>query len=376
MRGPPEILLRRAPLLLLCACAWTPPLDPDAPQVGNGLAGTVVYGGPVAPGDVIVLLYDAADPPPPLGTGRPVDFSTVPAAAFTGEGAGLQAAPWSLADVPDGQYLVSALMDMDGDFQPLLSSQAGATCGDVLGGHLADLTSGAPGVVEVGGGQLLDDLTLLLASTVPVERPAFTLATGELSQAQAAQAFADPTDDGELFTLQSTAVATASLSLTGPFDGTDACDTAFWVRFPDADGDGLPDPHPEESYTAMGLPLAWPRVFLQHLGDGASLDPGEQWVAEAIVDPLLLELYGGPVPLGAATPLTSLSVAFVPAALHTRADGSTEVVSAPDLPTGAWSVTVMAETGQTWTLPNELATAGSVDPAFDPGMQGATLLVQ
>ncbi|MCK6507176.1 hypothetical protein L6R53_28035 [Myxococcota bacterium] len=366
--------LPAALLLPLAACAWTPPRDPDAAEVGNSLAGTLVYGGEQAPGDVIVLLYAADDPPPPLGTGRPVDFSTVPAARFTGEGAGLQSATWSLADVPDGQWLVSALMDLDGDFQPLLSSQAGATCGDVAGGHLADLVTGEPGVVEVGGGELLDDLTLVLARTMPIERPAFTLAAGALSQVDAALAFADPADDGEIFTVQSTAVSTGTLSLTGPFDGTDACDTAFWVHFVDEDGDGQADPHPEPSYAAMGLPMAWPRLYLEYLGE--TLVPGERWVAEAVVDPLLQDAYGGAVPLGVATPLTSLRVAFVPAALHLQADGSSEVVSAPDLPVGPWSVTVVAETGQTWTLPNDLATATSADPAFDPASQGAALELQ
>lgn len=365
--------LPAALLLPLAACAWTPPRDPDAAEVGNSLAGTLVYSGDAAPGDVIVLLYAADDPPPPLGTGRPVDFSTVPAESFSGEGAGLQSAPWTLADVPDGQWLVSALMDLDGDFQPLLSSQAGATCGDVAGGHLADLVTGEPGVVEVSGGELLDDVTVVLARTVPVERPAFTLSTTQLSQAQAALAFADPTDDAEIFTLQSTAVATATLSLTGPFDGTDACDTAFWVHFVDEDGDGQADAHPEASYAAMGLPLAWPRIYLEYTADTQALSPGERWVTEAIVDPLLLEAYGGAVPLGVPTPLTALPVAFVPAALHLLPDGSSEVVGAPDLPVGAWSVTVVAETGQTWTLPNELASGESADPAFDPATQGAAL---
>lgn len=362
---------------LLGACAWTPPRDPDAPAVTNSLAGAVVYGGEAAPGDVIVLLYDAADPPPPLGTGSPVDFSTVPADRFTGDGAGLQAAPWSLAEVPDGQWLVTALMDMDGDFQPLLTSNAGATCGDVAGGHLADLVTGEVGVVEVAGGELLDDLTLVLARELPTERPAFTFTTGEVDQVAAAVGLADPSNGDELFTLQSTAIATEQLSLTGPFDGSDGCDTAFWVHFVDQDGDGAPDPHPEESYAALGIPMAWPRIYLQHLPeDPTALAPGEGWVAEAIVDPLLLALFGGPVPLGVATPLTSLSVAFVPGALHTLPDGSVEQVSAPDLPVGAWSVTLVAETGQTWTLPNELVAAESTDPAFSPTLQGQALLVQ
>lgn len=354
-------------------CEWTPPLDPYAPGVDNSLSGTVVYSGSAAPGDVIVLLYDPADPPPPSGTGGPVAFSTVPADSFTGDAAGIQAAKWALSQVPDGQWLVSALMDMDDDFHPLLVSNAGATCGDIAGGHLADLTTREFGLVSVSGGELLDDVTLLVASEYPIERPAFTFSTNAVDQVLAAVGLADPTNTDELFTLQSTGIYSELIELEGPFDGTDACDTAFWVHFVDDDGDGLPDAHPEASYAELGIPFAWPRIYLRYLGD--DLQVGEGYAAEAIVDPLMLDLFGGSVPVGVTTPVTQLSVAFVPAALHTLPSGSSELVSAPDLPAGAWSVTLVAETGQTWTVPNETAGAGSTVAGFNPASQGEALII-
>ncbi|NOY26521.1 MAG: hypothetical protein GXP62_11665 [Oligoflexia bacterium] len=360
---------------LVGACAWTPPLDPDAAVVTNSLSGSVIYSGSAAPSDVIVLLFDAADPPPPAGTGSPVAFSTVSATSFTGAGAGVQAAPWALSQVPDGQWLVTALMDMDDDFQPLLSSNSGATCGDIIGAYLASLQATDLGVVSIKGGVLLDDVTLVLASQLPTERPAFQFATNAVDQIAAAMALSDPSNGDELFTLVSTGIYSDIVQLTGPFDGTDTCDTAFWVHFVDDDQDGVPDPHPDASYAKMGIPFVWPRVYLQYLGDTGA-DAGDSYVAEAIVDPLMLDQYGGSVPLGVPTPVTQLSVAFVPAAMHLFADGSSETVSAPDLPVGAWSVTVVAETGQTWTLPNEVAEFNSTDDAFNPASQGETLLVQ
>ena len=69
-------------MVLLAGCAWQAPLDPEAEPVPASLAGTVVHEGDVPPGDVVLVLYDAQDPPPPGGTGRPVTFPTVPAEAF------------------------------------------------------------------------------------------------------------------------------------------------------------------------------------------------------------------------------------------------------------------------------------------------------
>lgn len=367
--------MRPAPLssvlLLLAGCGWQPPLDPDAAAVDNALAGTLVYSGDAAPGDVVVILYDAADPPPPTGTGGPVTFSTVPASAFTGDGAGVQSAPWTLSQVPDGDFLVSALMDLDGDFHPLLSSNAGATCGDVAGGHLADLGSTEPGVVSVTGGELLDDVTLLVASAYPIERPAFRFDTNAVDRDAAAAALFDFEDDSELFTLSSTAVLSELVQLTGPFDGSDPCDVAFWVHFPDDDGDGAPDPH--VTYGEEGVPMVWPRVYMRWLGE---LEDGGSIVAEAVPNPLMLTIFGGPVELGVTTPMTSMDVAFVPAAVHILPDGTREVLDVADVPTGAWSVTVVAETGQTWTVPNETASAASTDSAFSPATQEQVFLLQ
>ncbi|MCB9777439.1 MAG: hypothetical protein H6742_02620 [Alphaproteobacteria bacterium] len=367
-------LARMAVLSLVlgaAGCGWQPTRSADAEDVLNALSGTLVYGGDAAPGDVVVILYAADAPPPPAGTGRPVTFATVPAEAFTGDGAGLQSAPWTLSQVPDGDWLVSALMDLDGDFHPLLTSNAGATCGDAAGAHLADLSSTEPAVVSVEGGQLLDDVTILIAAEYGIERPAFQFDSNSVDLTAAQAALFDFADDSELFTLSSIAVHSELVDLTGPFDGTDPCDTAFWVHFPDDDQDGAPDPH--VTYGEEGVPMVWPRVYMRYLGE---LPDGETIVAEAVPNPLMLSIFGGPVQLDEQTPLTTMDVAFVPAAVHFLADGRQVVLSGDDVPTGAWSVTVVAETGQTWTLPNETAAAAATDASFSPATQEQVFVLQ
>lgn len=367
-------------LLLLAACVYEPPLDPDAPTVDNVLAGDVVVTGADAVAPTFVLLFDAADPPPPVGTGSPIDFTGVRAEDYTGvassgQGGGIQAAPWSITAVPSGSWLVTALMDTDGDFQPLLSVTAGATCGDWLGAHLADIATGEVGVVTVADGTLLDDITVVVGTQLTTERPAFTMPPTTVTQTSA---------ELQLLSLGSIGVHAAltaeqTLDLDGPFDGSDPCGTMFLFYAPDADADGAPDPHPNPALAAQGLYDIWPKVYLQYYGadvtqPGVGLEPGESWAAEAVVYPA--PLLTGDATLGAPTPRTSLDVVWIPGAVHTLPDGTEETVYAPDLPPGLWSITVVQYTGQTWTIPNELPAFPSTDAAFDPLSQAVGLTVE
>jgi hypothetical protein len=347
-------------LLTLYACGWQVPADPDAPAVLNVLSGDVVVSGTSDVATTYVLLYDALDPPPPAGTGSPVSFAAVSASTFTGDGAGIQAAPYFVTRVPDGAWLLAALMDVDGDFDPLRPyANGGATCGDWVGAHVSDLATGEAAPVTVSGGVLLDDVTVVVGVPMTTERPAFTLGTSGVSQTS---------PDPQLFTLDATGIHSTILDLADP--GTDPCGAAFVFYAPDADGDGQPDPNPDPDLAAEGLLDLWPRVYLQYLSPAA----GESWSAQAVVYPA--PLLDGEATVGVPALVTSLEVVWVPAALHTLADGTQEVVTAPDLPAGAWSVTVVESTGQTWTLPNEVAAYPASDPAFDPSTQGATLGVE
>ncbi|MCB9675712.1 MAG: hypothetical protein H6737_11380 [Alphaproteobacteria bacterium] len=403
---------------LLAGCDFEAPLLEGQPPIGNVVSGTLVANGVAVPGDTIVLVYAANDPGPPAGTGSPVTLATVPAAAYTGEGAGLQAAPFAVTGLDDGTYILQALMDLDGDFNPFDISVSGATCGDVAGAHVTDLVTGTIATVTVQGGQNLDDVTIALGTVVPLERPAFALPAPQVVSREASL---NPTTP-QTFTLASTAVHSAfgldfPLDLPGPCavnaaapqfcDPTqlDLCDTAFWVHVVDAGQDGLPDPRPDLPPEA-GIPDIWPRVYLQYLGlpnaDGTGFEPlpeGESWSAEAF--PFLAEigawaqgiLPAPPVPVGAVVPMPGISVTWAPVAKHVHPGGqaidpvSGEHYDIVDLrqgspldavPPGAWSITVVAETGQTWRIPNALAVVGvTTQPdAFDPASQAGVLVVQ
>ena len=87
--------MRIIPLLVLIGCDYEAPLDPNAEPLDNVLEGTVILEGVDEAATAVILLSDAADPIPPLGTGSPVDAAAVPGSVFSFD-AGLPGAPWSL----------------------------------------------------------------------------------------------------------------------------------------------------------------------------------------------------------------------------------------------------------------------------------------
>lgn len=354
-------------LLQLLACASTVPKDPDAPDILNALSGTVVVSGPDVAADTIMVLYNADRPPPPAGTGAPVSFATIPASAFTGDGAGgVRSAPWALTEVPDGDWLISALVDVDGNFNPITTSNSGATCGDWSGGYYTSLTSGIPAVVSVAGGELLDEITVTVGREVAIQRPAFEIVENDTTDATIDMAF------GSTFQLQSVGVHSEIYELEGPYDGTEPCDTAFWFYSTDADGDGLADAHPNATLAANGAKDFWPRVYLRN---SAGTPPGEFYGSEAISATALFG--GGLNPVNTPTPSTTYDLLFPGAAVYVSADGTQTPVSDPaTIPRGEWSITVVQFTGQLWTLPNVLVDFPAADASFDPALQGMALTIE
>ncbi|MFT7519941.1 MAG: hypothetical protein ACI9MC_002085 [Kiritimatiellia bacterium] len=383
--------MRLIPLfLVMIGCDYTAPLDPDALPEAGVLAGTIVVTGFSEPSTTMVLLYAADDPPPPLGLGRPVSFTTVPASDFDVIGEGEQhllQADWTLAaaGVPDGEYLVTALVDVDNDFYPLPPFSAvtgGATCGDWSGAHVSDLSTFNLAPVMVQSNDLVNGITIVVGRQSTLERPAFVVAGGNptVSTGAAEQGAS------QSIVLQSTAVhallpvgdeMVPLLDLAGPFDGSDACGTAFWATAKDLDGDGEPDSHPDYP-PELGLYDVWPRVYAEYLGeigdDGAVIPTTESWSGQLVPHPNLV--WFGELPVNQPRPLTELEVVWIPGARHT-VDGVSTVVTTPsDLPKGAWALTVINIAGQTWTVPNALRYIGSSDPSsYDPTSQGAVLVV-
>lgn len=387
-------------LLLAVGCSYSAPIDPDEPPPGSIVSGQLITDDP-EPADVVVLVYAAEQPPPPEGTGSPLTFATVPGEAFGVGSDGLRSAPFDVTGLPEGDYLLSGLMDRDGDFNPFVPVTAGATCGDRLGAHLATLTDRTPAAVHLEPDTRVTGVSIVIGDPLPTERPAFAIEP-EATVDRAASL--DPSTP-QTFTLQATGVYTTVASgfplvLDGPCPTVDggptclpvACDVTLWTHVTDADADGVPDLRPDYPVEA-GLPDVWPRVYLELLG----APEGERWAAEAI--PLLAELgamrLGAPAPLpfGTDVPRADLSVTWLPVARHEHQDGAlTDDTSGTPydlvdlrttgdptaIPAGSWSVTVVSRTGQTWQVPNVLAAIGDTTRPqdFDPTRQLASLSVE
>jgi len=362
-------------LTLLLACTWTPPVDTGrVPEPTAALSGTLVSAdGTVPQGPTLVFLYDAADPPPPAGFGRPADFSAVPATAWAALG-GLASAPWSLTGVPSGSWLLTALVDEDQDFSPFYDFTAGATCGDRTGAYLGSTSSTSPAVIPIDAPDIATDVPVLVGSPLTTERPAFTVEGGGVDLVQPASL---ETYTGTVFNLASVGVENPLLSIAGPTAET--CPSVFEVSLVDADGDGVPDPDPDPSLAAMGALSMWPRVYLFFVADAEGNLPaeGESWVSQAVIyAPAFGVGEEGGLGAGQTIQTATLPLLWVPAALHVT-DGTQETEYAPGLPTGLWGVAVFTATGQTWVVPNQLSDAAAameLGTTPDSG-QGALVVV-
>ena len=355
--------LRGLLALLLLACEDEVPDNPFVGDPPNLLQGTILAGAVEEPATSVVFVSDADNPPPPLGTGRPATFVGVGADRFTSDGSGLRAAPFTVDGVPDGAWVLTGLMDHDGDFHPSVPTLAGATCGDRSGAWIS--ASGLPAPVEVAGGQRVGALTVTLGGPLSTERPAFTIDDGPALVPGLPQPFVLSSVG-----VEATYGPELSLTLAPPSDPLAACESSFLLHFRDLNRDGVIDARadvPPES----GLLDVWPRIYVEWLGapgdgDGDGLtdtftrdDDGARYVTEAI--PYTPCGAPGCTPpeaaaIGVPTRVTRLPALLLPAVVRIDTSGTTPVAT-DDVPPGAWSVTVVLETGQTWTVPNELDTA-------------------
>lgn len=378
--------------LVLSACAYDALVDPDYPGLGNQISGEVITDQLAASGPAFLLIAPADNPTPPLGTGSPLTFSSVPAGAFEVGVDGLAAAPFAITGLPDGEFYLTGLLDQDRNFHPSAPTLAGASCGDVSGAYIDGLATQQLTTLKVEGGEWLRSVPLPLARVQTTSRPAFTYDAG-------------PLVFGGQLTLTATPI-TASygpdlrVGIPGPFDPTaaepDTCEAAFWYRRVDADGDGNVDRDPDN-------PLAerkWPRVLLRWMGVPADAN------GDGAIDSFERTINGEPVPAStiyatSATPsppagipeppanqvfpLLEMNASISPAGrlINDETGAAGTIIDIAEMPPGAYSITIIAETGQTWQVPNELAKTLVVDPVPPPGVtsppnpsQGSYLLLE
>ncbi len=351
--------------LLAVACGYEPPLDAGANEVAPSVAlsGELVNAGAGnALGPTMVFRYSALEPPLPESFGRPYDLSTVPESAWQRPvDHGLEVADWKMAGVGAGSWLITALVDVDRDFNPFYDFTTSATCGDRLGAFVESTAATGPAVLSVGIDDdpdtipipsAVDGLEILVGDALAIERPVFTLSEQTPSVSRSAA-----TPQGVV--LEITGVDHPLLEVPDPDDTEGRCDPAFWIELVDADGDGEIDPHPNESLAAAGRKDVWPRVYMATYADadGVPTDPdldpeAVPWVSELTVSHEVYQ-FGG-YGAGDLFASDSLSVIFTQAGARVEADGSQTLFYGEDLPAGPWSLIAVAQTGQMWQIPNQL----------------------
>lgn len=379
-------------LLALSATGCEPPpvmptADQRQSQNLSRIEGQVVVQGRTR-GNAIVLLYDATRPPPPQGTGRPVNFTVIPQerlfgvadATFTGP----FAAPYAFSMVPPGRYLIRGFIDANTcntgvqpchvpDFIPFYTVTGEPNAGDV-GGAVVDPLTRVPRVLDItahtdGTLPALAGVNVLFSetSTVPVDRPAFWV------------------DSPPRFERTATLKQLELKPLQIREGAVDQWPAAMLLRFVDENNDGQPD-----DANGDNRPDLWPRVVVRKLAEGPQLSAIQRNADEndldrnGILDPqgveylradgttdgqpdlVVLTAWLDPTHYDAMrnkdgtwnmnpVPVPSLRVIVQAQALDARDPRQPQVLRA--VPAGRYALTLVQFTGQTWRVPNELAPA-------------------
>ncbi len=314
-----------------------PNISEYEPRTGV-ISGTLLYRVPtlshpcmdsLPQGRVLILLFDANNPPPPRGTGSPVNFIVVPPEKIFGSGQepadGVYASPFVMSGVKAGNYLISAFMDADGDFNPAIDLLAQPSAGDVGGGYV-DLATGQSIVVSVGQGELVEQITVNLGLPVLNERPAFVHSS--------TVTFTVPYAASQSLVLSAQSIEGASIN-------TRAECSHFTVQYADADGDGKVD-----DVNGDQLPDLYPQVLL--VRQPTADFPGTV-IIPTIINPYPFMQGLAANPSGVQT--DTLELILPPVAIE-RGDFGQRLL--PSVPAGQYSTVVISGSGQTWTVPNSL----------------------
>lgn len=379
--------------VLLCAC--------EAPNVFSGadkrqntqsgrIEGQVIVNS-TARGRIVLFLYDAARPPPPVGTGRPITFTVVSQESVFGKAAegdaGPFTAPFAFSLVAPNRYLIRGFIDSNADFIPWYGVTADTTAGDV-GGAAIDPVTRASRIVEVGvddAGSPIPALDVPVSfsdtARLPVDRPIFSVVGGMSSVTLSGAP--------KILELQATPIDEGVMMQPTP---------AFLVRFVDDNADGVPD-----DANGDGIPEVWPRVVVRKVQqEGSPLIDENDLDKNGVVDatgedyehangekdglPDVVVLAAGfdvseyaaqlvdgmgrvkPTP----TALPRLKLVLQPRAFDASTPTAPQLLKA--VPIGRYAITVIQQTGQTWRVPNELGLGVPGLPLVAP--QGFVVQVQ
>ncbi len=365
-------------LVVLTACEG-PPVYSTADRRQNAqltrIEGNVIVNSK-ARGNVVVLLFDAARPPPPAGSGRPITFTVLSRDAVFGAAVPGDTGPFTAAFafslVPPGKYIVRGFVDSNVDFIPWYDVTAQVNAGDV-GGAAIEPTTRANRELTVGVDTPALDVPVSFSDTalVPVDRPSFQVDGGFSSITF--------TPAGPLVLELNLMRLDAGVIHQGA--------PAFLVKLIDDDNNGVPDDANKD-----GVPDFWPKVLVRKLTDApgvsdlldendldkngildatgedyehvnpangltvppdgkpdavvlaAGFDPTE--LLPLLIDPVTMMPRPTPVPVG------KLKLVLRPQAFDLSNPAAPQPLKA--MPKGKYAITVVQLSGQTWRVPNEL----------------------
>ena len=335
-----------APVVPSQAVSITVAAQVPAPLPGS-ISGTVRLTGytDAQVGNLVLAAYAAAAPPPPLGLGRPLAVQLIGARAVAPSVSG-SAVRYALGNLAPGSYLVTALLDPLDRFSALESFMA--TPG--LGSQVA-----VSPVITVGSAPVTGkDLSLSRSQpAIPFERPSFVFDATSATTLSAARPSVLVQIDAAVPAGLPYAVSAATLSNPSLHPLLALCPASG--RQPQ--NPNLPctpgQPFQDTSVTCTGGKNPWvsgEQVVV------SPLDTGSRLVAYVALNQcqFCTALTGSAdcsaMPLPQATSVSSIVFAVTSTAL----DPATGM-PAGSLPPGHYAVTLVEATGQSWTLPNELA---------------------
>jgi len=156
-------------LFLATGCDEDPDVDDGlAPEDTSVIAGDAVIAVPLPdPHPVVLFLTMVADATGnPLAQPANVDVTVIPESALAEGGDGVRTGPFTFGLVAPAAYVVSGIVDMDENFNPLVPALAMPTAGDLLGGH-ADVLTGQLITIPVGPNQVVGEVTVMFAPPRP-----------------------------------------------------------------------------------------------------------------------------------------------------------------------------------------------------------------
>ena len=319
--------------------------------LGGAISGNIQLSGytNAQVGNLVVAAYAAAAPPPPYGLGRPVAVQLIPA-RFVMPSVSANLVHYSLGNLPPGTYLVVALLDPLDRFSPLLSFLSTPPLGAqvVVSGPVA--VAGAPATKDLS-------LTRTAQPVIPFDRPAFAVdGSSTLSLSVGAGSPAPVKLNAVIPAGLPYAMSSAALHPTLAICGA----SGRQVQAPSQPcTPGAPYRDASQTCAPGGAsPWVSSQVYVTPLDTGSRLVPAISLNACQFCPALTGTPDCSAAPLMPPSgPLTLSSLTF--AVTTVAIDPATAGPAGVPLPPGHYAITLVEPTGQSWTLPNELAAVGA-----------------